>query len=372
MRVLITSTGFFDTDKIVRNFALDQATALRKLGMDVRIMCVDLRTIVHSRHIGKRHELVNGIPVYAYSLPCRLLSETKKSEVGDRLFLKLYKELESEGWIPDIIHAHFVGDQMQGLSERTKSKLVITEHYSGMNTLNPEETLLRRNMRGYKKADYRIAVSTSFKEKLEETTGLSFDVLPNVLDSGVFNKKASSREKHEKIKLYSAGNLTKNKNFSTLIEVISLLEHLNIELHIFGSGSEYKALKTRIEALGLKDKVYLRGKVERKVLLEEYSTGDAFILLSKSETFGVAYIEALACGLPVLSLDCGGTGEFITEENGVIVKSEETAEIAKAVSEFITKLDCYDRERISEEILEKYGYENIANRLIEIYRGLLN
>lgn len=372
MKVLITSTGFFDTENIVRNFALDQAVALKKAGADVRILCVDLRTIIHSKHVGKREICVEGIPVYARALPCRILSETKKSAVGDKLFLSLYKELENEGWIPDIIHAHFVADQMLSTVKYSKKKFVLTEHYSGMNSLSPDKELFERNMRAYEIADCRIAVSSDFCEKLRKTTGLDFAVVPNVLDSTVFNKKVSTGEKHDTLKLVSAGNLTENKNFSTLIDVINLLPLSNVELNIFGSGSEYTRLKAQIEKLGLEEKIFLRGKVSREALMKEYMESDAFILLSKSETFGVAYIEAMACGLPVLSLDCGGTRDFICDNNGVIVKSCETADIAEAVMSFIAKLESYDRERISEDILVKFGYENVSSRLMEIYKGLLN
>lgn len=370
MKVLITSTGFFDTENIVRNFALDQATALKKKGVDVRILCTDLRTVVHSKHIGKKHIEVEGIPVYARALPCRIFSETKKSAVGDKLFLGLYKELENEGWTPDIIHAHFVADQMLSTVRYSKKKFVLTEHYSGMNTLTPDKALLERNMPAYELADCRLAVSTAFKEKLEAVTGLDFELMPNVLDSRVFNFKTGGREAKSKIKLVSAGNLTENKNFSVLIDAISKLSDLDVELHIFGSGSEYKNLKARLNSLSLSERVFLRGKVKREVLASEYSSADAFILLSKSETFGVAFIEAMACGLPVMSLDCGGTRDFITKENGVIV--EDTEDIADAVRAFIAKLDSYDRERISEEITGRYNYETVMNGLIGIYKGLLN
>ena len=372
IKVLITSTGFFDTENIVRNFALDQATALKNMGIDVRILCIDLRTVIHSKHIGKKRISVEGIPVYAISLPCRILSETKKSAVGDKLFLSLYKELENEGWIPDIIHAHFVADQMLSTVRYSKKKFVLTEHFSGMNTLSPDKALLARNMPAYELADCRLAVSTAFKDKLERVTGLSFDVMPNVLDSKVFGKKAISRIAHDGIKLVSAGNLTENKNFSTLIEVISLLDRSDIELHIFGSGSKYAELKAKIENLGLSDRVFLRGKVGRESLAEEYMSADGFVLLSKSETFGVAFIEAMACGLPVLSLACGGTGDFINDKNGIIVSQTEASDIAKALGDFIAGLDGYDRERISEEITDRYGYETVMNELIGIYKGLLN
>ena len=370
MKVLITSTGFFDTENIVRNFALDQAIALKKLGVDVRILCTDLRTVIHSKHIGKKCIEVDGIPVYAWALPCRILSETKKSAVGDKLFLSLYKELENEGWTPDIIHAHFVADQMLSTVKYSKKKFVLTEHFSGMNTLSPEKSLLERNMPAYELADCRLAVSTAFKEKLEAVTGLGFELMPNVLDSNVFTTKTAGRETKDKLKLVSAGNLIESKNFSALIDAVNELPDTDVELHIFGSGSEYKNLKAKIESLGLSDRVFLRGKVKREVLAAEYASADAFILLSKSETFGVAFIEAMACGLPVMSLDCGGTRDFITDENGVIVRENE--DIADAVRAFIENLDSYDREGISAEILKKYGYETVMNGLIGIYKGLLN
>lgn len=372
MKVLIASTGFTDRESIVRNFALDQACALKKLGVDVRIVCTDLRTVVHSKHIGKIETTACGIPVYAYAMPCRLLSETGKASVGNKLFLKLYKQLEAEGWTPDIIHAHFVAGEMISTVEYSKCPFVLTEHFSGMNTLTPDREIFDINMRAYELADCRITVSSAFKETLEKTTGLSFELIPNVLDGKVFDGATGEPVEHKKIKLVSAGNLMEKKNFSQLIDAFAFLSIPDAELHIFGDGAEYARLKAQTEKLGLSDRVFLRGKVDREKLKEEYLSSDAFVLLSKKETFGVAYIEAMACGLPVMSANCGGTRDFITDENGIIVEAEETEEVSKALEAFILGLDRYNRQEIAAETVRSFGYENVMKRVIEIYKGLLD
>ena len=95
--------------------------------------------------------------------------------------------------------------------------------------------------------------------------------------------------------------------------------HGEPRLIIFGDGPESGALRALCAELGLYSRVSFRGHCPREELAEAYAAADCFVLASRSETFGVAYIEAMAAGLPVIATRCGGPEDFVTEENGILI-----------------------------------------------------
>lgn len=113
------------------------------------------------------------------------------------------------------------------------------------------------------------------------------------------------------------------------------------------------------------------GVVKRDEIAEKFRESDCFVLLSKHETFGVAYIEALASGLPVIATRCGGPEDFIDESNGILVGVDNEAEIEKALKKMRYREMEFDRERISKEAIKNFSPETIAERLSKIYEAVI-
>jgi glycosyltransferase involved in cell wall biosynthesis len=90
-------------------------------------------------------------------------------------------------------------------------------------------------------------------------------------------------------------------------------EHLSVHLDIIGDGHERQRLLYTVDDLGLQDVVQLHGHLTAAQIRDKLQMADAFLLTSLSEGISNAVLEAMACGLPVVTTDCGGMREAVTD-----------------------------------------------------------
>ena len=161
------------------------------------------------------------------------------------------------------------------------------------------------------------------------------------------------------------------KNMAGLLHAFAAL-HGEPRLIIFGDGPESGALRALCAELGLYSRVSFRGHCPREELAKAYAAADCFVLASRSETFGVAYIEAMAAGLPVIATRCGGPEDFVTEENGILIPVDDESTLTGAMERMMLRREDYDSAAISADIRRKFTPETIAARLTELYEGVLS
>ncbi|WP_417370999.1 glycosyltransferase family 4 protein [Gelidibacter japonicus] len=136
--------------------------------------------------------------------------------------------------------------------------------------------------------------------------------IPHGVDTEVF--KPLPRKPHESFNLVCIGNICANKNQLFLIKLLPNLTE-NVVLHLYGKeDKEYrKKLEIFINKNNLTSRVYFYGYVENKSLPEVFRKMDVFILPSINEGLPVSILEALACGIPVLSSDSGGGARYLLD-----------------------------------------------------------
>lgn len=171
-------------------------------------------------------------------------------------------------------------------------------------------------------SDGVTAVSTFLKEATYQSFHVTRDieVIPNFVDTHRFRRHAKEHFRKmltgngEKILIHTS-NFRKVKRVEDVIEIFSKVEkELPAKLIMVGDGPQRKSAEDLVRELGLKDKVYFLGGQD--AVEEIYSVGDLFLLPSESESFGLAALEAMACGVPVIASDAGGLPEVIQNGNG--------------------------------------------------------
>ena len=289
---------------------------------------------------------------------------------------KLYKEIiKNEGKV-DIIHAHSAfwgGIAAAYLSEKYNIPLVLTEHSSLKYAKYAKESYKKYIFESYEKADYLISVGNGLKKELQEYVNRPIDVIHNMVDLQLFdideNIQDRNLESEEEFKFFSCAFLEEGKGFECLIRAFTeAFRGEKVSLRIGGDGSIKLSLKTLIEELGMNNQIELLGALSREDVAKEMKKCDAFALASEHETFGVVYIEALACGKPVIGADNGGAEDIIREENGIIAKKRNVEDLVKALKHIKENYNIYNKYEIREKTIFSYSEEVLVEKLKGVYK----
>ncbi len=130
--------------------------------------------------------------------------------------------------------------------------------------------------------------------------------------------------------IVTAAELNGNKNQETVIKAIAQLNDSNIYYSICGRGPGKENLEQLIAELGLKERVKLLGY--REDMERVLQSADVFAFPSIREGFGMAAVEALGCGIPVIAADNRGTREYMHDgDNGIVCAHDNVDAFAAAI-----------------------------------------
>jgi len=148
-------------------------------------------------------------------------------------------------------------------------------------------------------------------------------------------RKSFDLEKNDFVLLY-IGRLAKEKNPFILLEAFNLVNHPRAKLFFVGGGPLRSKVEKRIKELKLKE-VYLIGFRSRETVFNFYTMADAFVLPSKSETWGIVVNEAMCFGLPIIaSSQVGAAADLVKDGyNGFIFPAGDTKELATCIEKLI-------------------------------------
>ncbi|MDP2947118.1 MAG: glycosyltransferase [Nanoarchaeota archaeon] len=145
-----------------------------------------------------------------------------------------------------------------------------------------------------------------------------------------FSDISNNNNKFKPKTLISAGRLVPWKGFDFLIEMMKNLP--DWKLFIAGDGPDKAKLSKLTEDLGLSNKVFILGKMDRKDLIDKMQEYEIFILNTSFESFSFQIVEAMFAGVPVVSTNIGNISEIIdNEENGLLVEPNNKKEILEAI-----------------------------------------
>jgi len=164
--------------------------------------------------------------------------------------------------------------------------------------------------------------------------------------------------------LISVGGLVPRKGFHRVIELLPQLRFQFPELLylIVGGpspeGNNRKQLEQQIETLGLHDCVRFLGAVKPDDLPPLLSAADVFVLATSNEGWANVFLEAMACGLPVVTTDVGGNREVVSDPSlGIITPFGDQNALSEAISQALKAT--WDRDHIRQYALENSWDERV-------------
>lgn len=132
-------------------------------------------------------------------------------------------------------------------------------------------------------------------------------------------------------RIIAAGRLNHQKGFDKLIDAFSLIspKYPNWRIDIFGQGELERELSSQIISKGLEGRITIHQPTMN--IYKEYLQSDFYVLSSKFEGFGLVLIEAMSCGIPVVSFDCPyGPKEIVTDsQEGFLVENGNVGQLAE-------------------------------------------
>ena len=252
--------------------------------------------------------------------------------------------------------------------------VVVAEHFS---------SFLRRSLRpldlvkawlAFRCADRVLPASRALQNAIERYgLGGRFKVIPNVIDTNVFFPSPDVRSNPEAKRIVFVGQLAPVKGIPYLLKAAARLraKRADWQLDIVGEGKQRTEYQRLAEDLGLGDAVAFHGARSRREVAEFMQRADLFVLSSLAETFSVPAAEAMACGTPVVSTRCGGPEEFIVEDVGVLVASQDADALFRGLDQMLDNLHLYSRQRISRYARERFSPEVVGAQLHAVYESLI-
>jgi glycosyltransferase involved in cell wall biosynthesis len=151
------------------------------------------------------------------------------------------------------------------------------------------------------------------------------------------------------VRLLAVGSVVPGKGYDVLIAALTTLTDLPWQLTIAGDTGRDRATAAKIEddiaRFKLTDRIALLGAVAPARLAELYRAADLFVLASRFESYGMAYAEAIAYGLPTIGTTAGAIPETLPGESAILVKPDDAAALAHALRRLIA--DSNERQKIA-------------------------
>ena len=200
----------------------------------------------------------------------------------------------------------------------------------------------------------------------------NINLLSNAIDVSRFANSKTKAILAKKIRLVNIGSFVKNKNQAFLIDVVKELSNYDIELLLLGDGPLRKEMEAKVVENNLEDRIFFKGQVEN---VESYLwNSDIYVHSSFSEAFGLVFLESMAAGLPVITLDGKGNRDLIEEgKNGYMIYEQDAEKFAlKIISLFQNKEKYTEVSNYCKEYAKKYDIKEYVNKLLVLYRDSMS
>jgi glycosyltransferase involved in cell wall biosynthesis len=247
----------------------------------------------------------------------------------------------------------------------------------GVDAWDIERSDLKRALRN---ADRIFAVSTYTRDRLLREQGLDpgkVSLLPDTVNADDFEIAPKPVHLVQRYGLSSAqpiiltiSRLVASEQYKGYDKILEALPYIrqaipNVHYIIGGRGNDRARIELMISQLGLQDSVTLTGYISDRELCDHYNLCDVFAMPSKREGFGIVYLEALACGKPVLAGNKDGATDALLEGAlGALVDPDNINTISETLVRILrgqySHPIIYQPDVLRQKVLETYGFERFS------------
>ncbi len=224
----------------------------------------------------------------------------------------------------------------------------------------------------WSKAALLVACSEGLKSRaLGFMPEARIDVIPNGIDLDRFGP--THRRSHGgPLRLVTVGRLSVTKRVDMLIDAVELLNRggLDLRLTVVGGGRLESQLRASVGDKGLGKIIKIAGRVHSGKMPKIYQESDIFVSASMQEGMSNAMLEAMACGLPIVTAACEGTEELIAD-NGVRIENATADKIAAAIKDLAGDKGRYANMSVAARTkAEGFSWGSAAAKYLELYKRI--
>ena len=202
-------------------------------------------------------------------------------------------------------------------------------------------------------------------------------IMPPGVDTNAFSPSQTSTSKCNRRRILYVGRLDALKGVDLLIDAFAILVHrgLDVDLQIVGGGTadEFRRVLGRISKLRLTDRVKLPGALPQSELPAIYSNADCIVAPSFHETFGLAVLEAAACGTPAVAADVDGLRSIVVDnETGYLIRDRDPVLYADKIIQIVGNRDAqFTMSDAARKRAQTFSWDSTVNGLVDVYNRVV-
>lgn len=291
--------------------------------------------------------------------------------------LYTYAEIIKKRWgKPLLIHSYIVirgGLAGMLLGRKWKIPFILSEHWT---IYYPEDPgyLLKRNIifrwivkMVFKNAARFLPVTNSLKQQVGTLLKpIPSTIIPNAVETELFFYKEDAAK--EPFRFVHISTMVYQKNPEGLLRGFKKFYELHADSCLWMVGPYPKDVLEYAREIGLDERaVHFTGSVSYPRVAEILRFSHALVLFSRYENLPCVILEALCCGVPVISSNVGGVSEAIDIDNGILVNSEDEEQLTLAFIHRFTECRKYNRRKISDSATSLFAYKAVGSLINSVY-----
>ncbi len=278
-------------------------------------------------------------------------------------------------WPFDLVHAHCIvppGYAAARWRRRSSAALVVSGHGPDMIKVPDRSAIARHaSVTALLSADRVIANSRWAKRRCEQIAGEPLE--SEVVHLGT-DLPGEPPERRERPTIATVAHLVARKRHAVVLHALAAVrERLELDYLVIGDGPGRVPLERLADELGLGERVEFRGQLEHARALAEARRCHAFVMPSVEEPFGVAYVEAMAAGLPAIGARGEGGPEDIAAagEGMLLVPPDDHLALARTLEELFDRGPKELGEAARETVHRNFSWERCGRATLGAYERAL-
>lgn len=230
-----------------------------------------------------------------------------------------------------------------------------------------------------RRADVVVATSRYSRERIVQAYAVPASrvaIVPELIDLRAWRETGPSPLEADPPTILTVAHLYPRKNLGVLLKAYARLRDAGtpFQAWVVGEGPCRRAWERLRDALDLKDRVTFLGTIPRRDLLERYRRSAIFCLPSRQEGFGIVFLEAMACGKPVIAARAAAVPETVAEgETGLLVDPEDPTALAHAIEGLLRDPDLRRAMgKAGRRRVERYRADRVAASFLAMVQSVLD